>query len=375
MSSNFARYAWSSLLEYSTHPSVIKFVNDFMNDDRYKHSKDHAWAHFKQDNKESDSILRICENIIIMSMDPFMDGLIRGYFKRCSLVGSSCPIGPAGDSGPSGSASLPKIIPSVSSQSNDISKVEPQIIGGTAPSLLAEVSPQNTTEPWIIKNMKNVSDYIFKDINNMGGRTPKIVPKDKILAIECDLKSITSNLIPDTDNGDVYIGGSTALKYFLTQLNETRYLGHAGNSRLKKEWTPGDTDIIFLNSKRDEKIKLRGVDIILTTLKTVEELFYQYIDLPCCRVLIKPGFGFIISEQCLYSILFGLYWVTNRIESSQKLAAYMKEIGADTEGLATKYHKQKERIEKYEQRGFVINYVDDKDLFHPLLSRVETNYE
>ena len=205
------------------------------------------------------------------------------------------------------------------------------------------------------------------------------------------------------------ISGSYALRKLVNELimfddgsnsdeNCRQYYGRLSNLTFKN----GDIDTYLLNQKMNHHYKIDIVDHIYSTAKTIEELIMDF-DLPCNRVAIDAHGNYHVTAQCLYSIMHGKYFlpkeflnldrlkskvkqdknITNKLkENYEELCNYAKsaEISAGMDHLINagpkeyierlidlKCRKSVERIKKYTDRGFLVEYIDLSEhiLFSP----------
>jgi hypothetical protein len=150
------------------------------------------------------------------------------------------------------------------------------------------------------------------------------------------------------------IAGSGALVKIFDHLFST--------SQLK--WKPNDVDIFFLSQKKKNRVSLGTVDLVQSTETSVVSLLLHF-DMPICRVAIDFTYGIWISAQCIYTLY------TKR----QNMPKYLKErysfldtldkhlVESLDEGEPRKsheylYNRFAERVKKYQDRGFGVNWKE-----------------
>ena len=187
----------------------------------------------------------------------------------------------------------------------------------------------------------SIDRITFKDVNDL---TTFVVQQLKVFnnsdPIYCFVRSnLDKSLTLYEFNADavVVISGSKAVKFLATLLNKS------GN------WEAKDADVFFLNSNSEFRYDLEAVDIVAKTAKDVASLLAGF-DLPCCRVAYNKNFIWA-SLQALRAILTNKYSVPKFYQDMEIWYA-SKGFSCPTI-MATKFYN---RVAKYEQRGFAINY-------------------
>lgn len=158
------------------------------------------------------------------------------------------------------------------------------------------------------------------------------------------------------DGVGAYVGGSSALHRYLTNMNGTG----------QPKWKASDADIFFLNQAVNNRLPTDSIDIVQCKEKTVEELLINF-DLPICRVAYNFAYDFWISAQCVAGIhtrkqncpsyLRDAWSFTGVLETA------MSQGTRDESNLAKNIHKAlynrfTERVKKYQDRGFGVNWID-----------------
>lgn len=166
-------------------------------------------------------------------------------------------------------------------------------------------------------------------------------------------------------NKDAYIAGSSALFWYVCQTN----------TACRGKWKPTDSDLFFLNQEYNNRIQIGNLDIVQCKEKTVAELLINF-DLPVCRAALGLNYNFWISAQCVAAVY----------KKKQNCPAYLKdnlsfkrvlEVAKEVvkkAGDSDRAHRDDvyhmiflheqlykrfaERVKKYQDRGFGINWIE-----------------
>jgi hypothetical protein len=133
-------------------------------------------------------------------------------------------------------------------------------------------------------------------------------------------------------------------------------------------WRPNDTDFFLLKCATDARTKVGTLDMVQRKVGTVADLLYSF-DLPCCRVAMFNGHTFLASQQALFAIISGQYYLPEIYRNQKQLEKYLDQEeefpGSYTAKEAAQFFVQKhyERVVKYNNRGFKANYIKNIDYF------------
>lgn len=227
------------------------------------------------------------------------------------------------------------------------------------------VSPTSRTEP----KRQHIRD-VQKDINKeelVKWAAKNWYQDDEVFVINRTGKTNESWLV----------AGSSALHDFLSFYNNGQ----------QPAWTPNDTDIFMLtpsngqgneqnngdDNKKQTRTKLlrRSVDIIEVNGKDHDMI--ARFDLAPCRVGTFGMDQYVISKQCLASILCGGLYVlpeyVRKYETFQEIAKKLPPVrSSDQDWLRHRWIQLTSRITKYERRGFTPIYINTNvlipSLFH-----------
>ena len=238
--------------------------------------------------------------------------------------------------------SVPVEVPVASSKAEDIApKKAEQKIKITGESSRVKPAPEWPNIDGI--NIKNITLDIIKMLNSRIAYSPF---DDKIYKITVD-----KNRDCDTNNRNSYVSGSKALQLFYEAINKNTTI------ELTCGLIPGDTDIFFLNSGKVDRVKLGNVDLVYTTYKKIDDVLLSF-DLPCCRVSTDNSGNFWISAQCLVAIFDGTVIMPEYVKDKKKLfKMYQDHAGSGCGWINNHIDKLEARINKYQSRGFVFNYI------------------
>lgn len=168
------------------------------------------------------------------------------------------------------------------------------------------------------------------------------------------------------DFGKQCVAGSAALHYVYRQLFPTREI----------TWKSNDVDIFILDAGINNRSLVGNTDVVLVKERTVEELLLNF-DLPVCRVAYDFSDKTWISAQCIAALF------TNR----QNLSENLKDLRSFTEVflrnttqlndhvktnvISHSYGRFMLRLEKYQKRGFDVNW---HRVAEPNISWVKTKF-
>lgn len=151
-------------------------------------------------------------------------------------------------------------------------------------------------------------------------------------------------------NVDAFIAGSAALFRLLLLLDSTRAL----------KWKPEDADMFFLNQEVNNRVPFTPFDIVQCKEKTIEELLLNF-DLPICRVAMNFAYDFWVSAQCLAAIHTHKQNVPLYLKDKMTFNATLRkhmEVQTKREAHDYLYNRFRERIQKYQNRGYGVNWID-----------------
>lgn len=210
-------------------------------------------------------------------------------------------------------------------------------------------------------------DVLFESFENMFKMKPQLLKflkndnnfnnvetNDKIIKI------CTNTVYKNDNNKGWVIAGSSALSSLVSKLVK---LGYEINA---KEFKADDTDVFFLDSKKEGRAKFGDIDVVHKKFKTVSELLLNF-DLPCCRAATDNKGNYWVSLQCLSSIFTGKYAMPVSLESNTKFNEQLKSTYSKNkyESIPTFFKfgafiaKLHGRMEKYKNRGFTSTFVED----------------
>jgi len=192
-----------------------------------------------------------------------------------------------------------------------------------------------------------------------------------------------------------YISGSYALEKFIESfLKYGKTTCHNISNII--EWKSNDIDVYILNSAQDFHYKIDKVDMVMSKKNEISQLLLSF-DLPVNRVVIDKDDNFIVSAECIRAIYTGRYYLPIRLYETSQAISYinniteiMKVIEKPRENFPSnikqnygrnvingKVKKFKNRISKYQSRGFFPQYVSwikEHVLFTPEFYDKDTNY-
>lgn len=179
-----------------------------------------------------------------------------------------------------------------------------------------------------------------------------------------NIKSKLKKMYPDTSMDVCFVElKKTDLKIYGSEFHdEAKFMNKTAQS---------DTDIFFLNSKRNLRTNLGTVDLVHSTDTCVEELLLNF-DLPCCRAAFNNINEYWVSSQCLYALFTGTYplpsYVFNVNDFVNILLNYRKDDHSkyDEVFLQDRYVK---RMQKYALRGFSPIKYDTKTILPWIINR------
>jgi hypothetical protein len=185
-----------------------------------------------------------------------------------------------------------------------------------------------------------VDDYVF--------HLP-VPPAEQITGIAYKDGQIGITHLASLRTVDAYVAGSAALHRLTTLI--------ASAAPLK--WRPADADIFFLNQEVNNRVLFLPFDAVQCKEKTVEELLLNF-DLPICRVAMNFAYDFWVSAQCLAAIHthrqnVPLY-LKDKITFKTTLLEHMTAV-TKPEAHNYLYNRFIDRIKKYQDRGYGVNWV------------------
>ena len=209
----------------------------------------------------------------------------------------------------------------------------------------------NEIVTWTVANPVEDHVYHFK--------VPESYPSQQVANLQL-LKPLASI--------DAVIAGSSALHRFIV----------ITNTACHSKWKPTDADIFFLNQTDNNRLPLGNVDIVQAKEKTVQELLLNF-DLPVCRVAMNFAYDFWISAQCIASIHTHKQncplYLKDRISFYNVLRVAKKNYPVQDEfdNNIRLYNRFTERVKKYQDRGFGINWIETNKIIPWVLNRFHYN--
>ena len=172
---------------------------------------------------------------------------------------------------------------------------------------------------------------------------------------------------------DFYIAGSAALNKLITDLSCRKYINNAG-------FNPGDTDIFIVGNDRKFRSQFNGTDIIHTRDKSIEDLLLNF-DLPCCRVATNPNGDYWISLQCIYALHTNKYFLPEYLNKMDTFSPLIHKYPGEefknlsmnqiTESSNFLFKRLHERITKYKNRNFQVNYYKTDIVLPWIIHRID----
>lgn len=179
---------------------------------------------------------------------------------------------------------------------------------------------------------------------------------------------IRSGNVMRSESDSWLLAGSSALHQFLTEFNKE-----------EPSWKFNDTDIFIFNQDVSEtketrtrtKLPKQNIDIIdVFGNDCGPGNLVQHFDLAPCRIGTSGAGHYIISKQCLASILCGgLYVLPEYVRNVNTFIGAIpkrEDCRIDVEAMRRRWVQLTARIRKYEQRGFIPLYVPT-DVYIPSL--------
>ena len=149
------------------------------------------------------------------------------------------------------------------------------------------------------------------------------------------------------------VAGSSALHYVYQMLFPTKQI----------KWKSTDTDIFILNCEQNHRSPIGITDIVYAKEKSVEELLINF-DLPVCRVAYNFGYKIWISAQCIAALFTNEQNVPEYLKTRITFDTILQQnrepfdsINREQKITSFLYKRFTERVEKYQNRGFGINWV------------------
>ncbi len=157
---------------------------------------------------------------------------------------------------------------------------------------------------------------------------------------------------PDTN---AVIAGSAALWY----------LQDIFDSCIKTTWKASDTDIFFLGSVQNNRLSIGVTDFVMSKEQTPEELLMNF-DLGCCRVACDFKLNFWVSIQCLNAIFYHNFPMPLYLKDKNSFRNILETYRNDEtnthdiyhDGESFMYDRFSERIKKYSNRGFDVEWIN-----------------
>lgn len=215
-------------------------------------------------------------------------------------------------------------------------------------------------------NLKYVRDVI-----SLAGKIIDMVEADPVN----DKIFVLNQKCEDTEQPKSCVAGSKAVAKLAALLREeqksaliNQVKGCGPYLKLISNFEPTDTDVFFLNSETDNRVKYEDVDIIHLKATSVESLLLNF-DLPNCRAAYYSDCGtttFYVSLHCLYSMLTGCYYLPSYLLDKNDFNNVYKKNCTDCIDISSHLFKSKEdklfdrlqmRIEKYRERGYTCKYT------------------
>ena len=215
-------------------------------------------------------------------------------------------------------------------------------------------------------NLENVCDII-----SLAG---KII--DTVEANEFNDKIfILNRKSSDIEQPKSCVAGSRAVVKLIELLHEEQKLslinqvkGCGPHLKFIELFEPTDTNVFFLNSETEDRVKYDDVDIFHTKTTSIESLLLSF-DLPNCRAAYYShceNTVFYVSLHCIYSILTGYYHLPLYLQDKNDFNSaykknYTESMDISSVPLKTKadklFNKLQCRIEKYKDRGYTCKYI------------------
>ena len=215
-------------------------------------------------------------------------------------------------------------------------------------------------------NLENICDIII-----LAGKIIDTVEADEFNDKIFVLNRKSSN----TEQPKSCIAGSKAVAKLLELLHEeqkrsltNQVKGCGPHLKLIESFDPTDTDVFFLNSEIEDRVKYDNVDIVHLKATSIESLLLNF-DLPNCRAAYYSdceNIVFYVSLHCIYSILTGYYHLPSYLQDKNNFNdVYKKNYneGMDVSSIPLKtkgdklFNRLQYRIEKYKDRGYTCKYV------------------
>lgn len=166
---------------------------------------------------------------------------------------------------------------------------------------------------------------------------------------ESPYKNIPSlGLFRKNPSENVVVAGSAAL-YYIQQIISG-----------PPKWRPGDSDVFILGSENNQRFQMGAVDFVQAKEKTVEELLINF-DFGCCRAAISPQLDIWVSAQCIYSILTHKFPMPEYMKCKETFKVYLERYRKNStkpEAEEMMFKRFKDRIRKYSDRGFGVEWID-----------------
>lgn len=153
------------------------------------------------------------------------------------------------------------------------------------------------------------------------------------------------------------IAGSSATHFIMSKLFSVENL----------KWKPTDVDLFLYGHDHNGRLSLGLVDLVQCKENSVEEILLNF-DLPVCRAAINLSYDIYISAQCIAAIYSKKQNVPSYLRDEFTFNSLIKEhktydvddIGEQVE--AHLYKRFAERIKKYKDRGFGVNWIDTDEI-------------
>ena len=139
-----------------------------------------------------------------------------------------------------------------------------------------------------------------------------------------------------------------------------------------KKWKPTDVDIFFLGRNEYSRMSIGMTDIVQCKEKTVEELLLNF-DMPICRVAYNFNYDIWISAQCIRALYTKRQNIPKYLKQKfaffEILSKHQKQIDNQThdqkyidEYYLHLYKRFAERVKKYQDRGYGVNWLNLKEI-------------
>lgn len=125
-------------------------------------------------------------------------------------------------------------------------------------------------------------------------------------------------------------------------------------------WKPRDVDLFILGQDKPSRMVQVGIDVNGVCQQTVEELLLNF-DLPICRAAYNLAGDYWVSAQCLAAIQTHRQDLPLYLKDEQSFSSILEQHGQFEHGpflLKMYYQRFCDRVKKYQQRGFGVNWIE-----------------